>query len=196
MKPQSSDEFVGQVAQILRRYAEQNRFAVPTDDVARGIGERLVSVIAEHGLPAPLGPEDMGEPGELSADEIEPRVNKVIGGVAVGPLENAIRQLVKACFYPEFKKCRESYHEIDASGTCRRQMLERVRQRVSGAHCVDCPYWLSLNSEQHAALLESAWVGDHEEFRRCREIFLPDDFRMFRRMARGMAGSTGRRTSL
>jgi hypothetical protein len=66
-------------------------------------------------------------------------------------------------------------------------MLTKVRSRVSGAHCVDCPYWTSLTEAQDEALVASAWVGDLAEFKDNREIFLPDDFREFRRLVRRWA---------
>jgi hypothetical protein len=96
-------------------------------------------------------------------------------------LAEALRQVVKACFHPEFTICRESYRECSADGTCRRQELARARRRVSGAHCVDCPHWIALAAPAHAALLREAWRGDPREFLAAREVFLPEDFRALRR---------------
>ncbi len=90
------------------------------------------------------------------------------------------RQLLKACLNPEFRQCRDSYREV-VDGVCRRQELARTRGRLSGAHCVDCPYWVALRPEQHAALLAREWLaGDLEEFAAHHEIFLPEDFRALR----------------
>jgi hypothetical protein len=99
-----------------------------------------------------------------------------------------VRQLVKACFQPEFRRCRESYREVGADGTCRRQQLGKALGRVSGAHCVDCPYWLDLEPEPHAKFLAKQWRAGAEEFAAHREVFLPEDFRALRRCVRAMAG--------
>jgi hypothetical protein len=179
------------VARILERYRVQNGLPQAGENIGREIGRKLGALIHARGLPQCLRPDEMGEPGELSAEEVEPLVRAVVGEEKIDGLENAVRQLVKASFYPEFKKCRDSYREVEATGICRRQILAKVRTRVSGAHCVDCPYWTGLNETQHEALLGSAWVGDRREFEEHRELFLPNDFREFRRLIRRCAGSFG-----
>jgi hypothetical protein len=99
-----------------------------------------------------------------------------------------VRQLVKACFYAEFKICRDSFREVSPDGSCRRQQLARVRSRVSGSHCVDCPYWVALSSEQHVKFLTREWQpAGREELAAHLPVFLPEDFRAFRRTVRAMA---------
>lgn len=184
--------FINLVQRILDRSARQNgKAAWPAQDTA-AIGERLWALISERGLPSPLPPNEMGAPGEMTPAEVAPLVARVLGQLDAPDLSKPVQQLVKACFYPEFKKCRESYHEIEADGTCRRQQWKRVRERVSGSHCVDCPYWLSLTPEQHEQFLAKAWVGDPVEWAAHRDGFLPEDFRALRSAVRKLAAARGR----
>ena len=114
-----------------------------------------------------------------------------IGKIFVSPLTamaGPARQLVKACFYPEFKTCRDSFREVSPDGTCRRQELARARVRVSGSHCVDCPHWVALTPDQHVRFLTRAWQpGRAAEFTAHRDVFLPEDFRALRRFLHGLA---------
>lgn len=180
-----------QVGLLLQRYMRQNGLAELSDAETASIGARLLRLIAARGLPHRLRPEEMGEPGEMSAEAVAPLVADLLEGSSrAEELGVVARQLVKACFHPEFKKCRDSYRETDSSGTCRRQELKRVRTRVSGSHCIDCPYWTSLTAEQDNELVAGAWVGDVAELAAHRDIFLPGDFRVFRRLLRMLATET------
>ena len=62
-----------------------------------------------------------------------------------------------------------------------------MRRRVSGAHCVDCPYWVTLTAEQHEVFLAENWHAGPGEFAKDRDVFLPEDFRALRRWVRGQA---------
>jgi hypothetical protein len=117
----------------------------------------------------------------MSEQEFAPLVAQVIAGCEEALLADAARQLVKACFYPEFKVCRDSFREVTRDGVCRRQQLERVRSRISGTHCVDCPHWIALPPEGHQDYLRSEWHGSPEMFDAHRSVFLPEDFRALRR---------------
>jgi hypothetical protein len=122
---------------------------------------------------------------------VAPLVANVLEGSSRAlELSTVARQLIKACFSAEFKKCRDSYRDLEPDGSCRRQQLKRVRTRLSGSHCIDCPYWTSLTAEQNVALLAEAWVGDETELTAHRDIFLPEDFRAFRRLLRAHADAT------
>ncbi|HWA85155.1 MAG TPA: hypothetical protein VG710_02940 [Opitutus sp.] len=157
------------------------------DDV-EALAARLRKEIDERGLPAPLAAADMGRPGEMSAEEVAPIAARVLAGAAhAAALATPVRQLVKACFQPEFRKCRESYREVNADGNCRRQQLGVARGRVSGTHCVDCPYWLELEPAPHGKFLANAWVAGAAELAANRDVFLPEDFRALRRCVREMA---------
>ncbi|MEO6004713.1 MAG: hypothetical protein ABIZ04_15090 [Opitutus sp.] len=186
----ASESFEQQLRRILVRYAAQNGMAALSAGEIASFTANLRQLVGDRGLPRPLRVDEMGQPGEMSAEEVEPLVAFVLRGSTRAPEFGTVaRQLVKACFHPEFKKCRESYHEVAADGSCRRQELTRVRLRVSGSHCVDCPYWISLNPQQHAACLAADWVGDTEEFAANRDVFLPEDFRALRLIVRGWAAT-------
>ena len=69
---------------------------------------------------------------------------------------------------------------------------------MSGVHCVDCPHWVALTPEQHVRYLTKTWrsppfaeatTGQEGAagFLAHREIFLPEDFRAFRRLLHGLA---------
>lgn len=176
------------VGAVLRRFSEQNgRAFAPADvDALAGGLRRLVET---RGLPPRLAASEPGAPREWPKEEVAPLVAQAIEAVPEPDplLATAARQLVKACFQPEFKACRDSYRECEDDGSCRRQQLDRVRERVSGSHCVDCPYWTALAPEQHERLLRRAWTGDPAEFESHRDIFLPEDFRALRVFLRELA---------
>jgi hypothetical protein len=124
----------------------------------------------------------MGNPGEMADAEVGPLVDELLeGSPRKDDLAVPVRQLIKACFHPEFRRCRDSYREREADGTCRRQQLKKARARVSGAHCVDCPYWTSLSREEHTRCLLRGWAGNPADFHEHAEVFLPEDFRALKR---------------
>lgn len=178
------ETFAATVAELLARFARQNAQAVPPPATLAMVGTHLWALLEVRGWPRPLAPGDKGEPGEMATAEVEPLVAHLRAGLELeanlfwsGPL----RQLVKACFHPWFRTCRESYHEVDDGGTCRRQDFGRANQRLSGSHCVDCPYWTTLTPPQHEALLRRHWrTGRAEEFAAHQTVFLPEDFRRLR----------------
>lgn len=169
------------VPEILERYCRQNGLAPLGDAEAGRIAARLWLLIAVRGLPRRLAPDETGAPGEMSDAEVGPLVDCVLeGSERGGELAKPARQLVKACFSAEFRTCRDSYRERESDGSCRRQQLGKALGRVSGSHCVDCPYWTSLTPAQHAACLARGWAGDVAEFAAARDAFLPEDFRALR----------------
>jgi hypothetical protein len=171
------------VRAILGRYFRQNNLPSLSDAEARDCAARLWALVEERGLPRPLAPNERGEAGRMGAAESDPLVARVIGDDRMRneALAGPVRQLVKACFLPEFRTCRESYREAGPDGTCRRQQRERATTRVSGVHCVDCPHWTALRPEQHERFLAKAWTpGRAGEFAAHRAVFLPEDFRALR----------------
>ena len=176
---------------ILARYFAQNALPPPPAAERAEFAARLWALIAERGLPRPLGPAERGTPGEMTDEEVAPLVNQVLGDLTPPwreAMEAPARQLVKACIYPEFKTCRDSFREVSPDGTCRRQELARARKRISGAHCVDCPHWVALTPEQHVRYLGRTWRPEGAaEFMAHRDVFLPEDFRAFRRFLHALA---------
>ena len=168
---------------VCRFLAQNGRPPLPAPLLAE-YADRLWAVVNEAGLPCPLAESASGEPGEMPADRVAGLAAKLFQGLGLPErhveLDTLTRQLLKACLQPEFRQCRDSYREV-VDGTCRRQELNRVRGRLSGTHCVDCPYWVALRPDQHVTLLAKAWVsGCPEELAGNREVFLPEDFRALR----------------
>lgn len=182
----SREVFSEFVRRILRRFCAQNAIAAPADPMLSQLAERLWLLVIERGLPAPLGRADPGEPGEMADAECTALVARVFGETAGAEREKLavpMRQLVKACFHPEFKVCRDSFREVSPDGSCRRQQLARVKARISGTHCVDCPYWVGLESEAHERFLNREWQpACREALSANLDIFLPEDFRGLRRL--------------
>ena len=174
---------------MVARFFTQNQRTPPPEAERKALGARLWAIVTERGLPRPLRPAERGEPGEMSDEESAPLVARVVGAEHDPLLLTVVRQWVKACFYPEFKTCRDSFREVSPDGACRRQELGRVRGRVSGSHCVDCPYWVELTPEQHEKYLAREWRSGAAEFAAHREVFLPEDFRALRRWLHAKARS-------
>lgn len=176
---------------ILTRYFAQNDVPAPPVAVQADFAANLWALVAARGLPRPLGPAERGTPGKMTDEEVAPLLERTFAGVPAewrGPLTDPATSLVKACFYPEFKTCRDSFREVSPDGRCRRQELSRARLRVSGVHCVDCPHWVALTPEQHARYLTRTWrTPGAADFLAHREVFLPEDFRAFRRFLHGLA---------
>ena len=176
-----AQEFSRLVGAVLARFFAQNGKVLPATFDRGGFGARLWQVVSERGLPRPLAAHECGRPSGMSEEECAPLVARVLGGAKDALLAAAAKQLVKACLYPEFKSCRDSFREVATDGTCRRQELARVRSRVSGSHCVDCPHWVALTTAQHVAYLKCEWRGAVQEFTDHQAVFLPEDFRALRR---------------
>ena len=183
--------FAELVSALLARYAAQNAQPVPPAADRAALAAGLWALIAERGLPRPLAAAERGTPGEMTDAEVAPLLERALVEVPASSravLAGPARQLVKACFYPEFKTCRDSFREVSPDGTCRRQELARALGRGSGAHCVDCPHWVALSPEQHARFLARAWrPGGAAEFAAHRGVFLPEDFRALRRFLHSLA---------
>ena len=162
-------EFEDVVAGLLERFQRQQGFPSADPTVLRAIAARL-GALARAAVPA----------GDLAATAAQ-----VAGPGADAGLAEAVTQLVKAVTYPRLDVCRESYRETAADGTCRRQLAAQARRRISGTHCVDCPHWLAFGADEHAAWLRAAWRSDPADFDAARGVFLPEDFRVLRRLLSG-----------
>ncbi len=183
-------KFADLVRPVLERALRQSGHAVPEAAQALLV-ERLWALVAARGVPPPLPRGEKGEPGEMPAEMVAPLIEQLFAGFAPADREalaTPVRQLVKACFQGDFKTCRDSYREVSPDGSCRRQELARANGRISGSHCVDCPYWLSLTPAQHERLLTKAWRGDAAAFIARRDVFLPEDYRELRLFIRTVIG--------
>ncbi|MBI4625650.1 MAG: hypothetical protein HY736_20820 [Verrucomicrobia bacterium] len=178
---ENANEFGRLVGAVLRRFFVQNAQPPPLDAELTAFGANLWSLVATRGLPRPLAAGERGEPGGMSEAECAPLVAHVLGGSADALRVEAARQLVKACFYPEFTTCRDSFRQVSPDGACRRQQLARGRGRVSGTHCVDCPHWIALAPAAHAEYVAAEWRAGAADFAAHRDVFLPEDFRALRR---------------
>jgi hypothetical protein len=165
------------VVMVVARFLAQNRLAPLSDsDLAAWVAV-LEAIGAELGADAD---------GELPETAVKAGVDRLLAALAAPRPELAglAKQLIKGCHQPDYPRCRESYHETDAGGRCRRQELDYDRARVSGAHCVDCPHWREWTPETHAARLAAAWSGGADAFYAHQEVFLPEDFRALRLLTR------------
>lgn len=188
MTTEEAREFDARVRVGLARWFRANGHPVPSPEELAGVTARLLDVIAERGLPR-VPPEGRPEEAtELAAVECGPLERRVLGELARDAgWTTPVRQLVKACLQPEFRRCRDSFRERSDDGSCRRQELEKARGRLSGSPCVDCPYWLELTPEQHLRALRDNWAGDPALLAEHEDIFLPADFRELRRCVRRIA---------
>lgn len=187
-----AQEFSRLVAVVLARFMAQNGAVRAAGSQYDALGARLWQVVTERGSPVSTQVAS-GRAAGLAEEECAALVARVLGAVEDARLATATRQLLKACLYPEITSCRDSFREIAGDGSCRRQELARVRGRISGAHCVDCPHWLALDPVPHAAFLRAEWRGAVQEFTDHQAEFLPEDFRALRRWlhARARVRSSG-----
>lgn len=138
------------------------------------------------GWPPPLSAGVTRRAGETPGAALEPRAVAAVAGVE-GEAERTrllpvIRQLLKACVYPEFTECRDSYRAAGVDGRCSRQQPTVAAARISGSPCVDCPYFVTLPQPDHEALLRAGWIGAAAgALRPDSSVFLPKDFRALRR---------------
>jgi hypothetical protein len=185
-----TDQFEQIVVTVVTRFFAQNSHVAPPDTQLAQFAAQLSQLVVDRGLPAPLAADEVGTPGGMAEEECARLVERVLAGLTMTPLlADAARQLVKACFYPEFKTCRDSFRETGRDGVCRRQELSRARGRISGSHCVDCPHWIALTPAPHEAYLASEWHGDQGIFFAHRAVFLPEDFRALRQWLHAAARS-------
>jgi hypothetical protein len=177
----SAGDLSAHVQAVLLRYFEQNGLPPLRPEETATLVSRVVEGVLERGLPPPLAAGFAGAPREMPAGEIDPLAGAVLAGhPRAADLATPVRQLLKACLQPEFRQCRRSYRAVTGDGVCRRQQLDRARQRISGTHCVDCPYWTVLGAPEHERFLSAQWLGDRLEFTAHRAVFLPEDFRALR----------------
>lgn len=174
----------------LARYVQANAGVVVAESCLMPCCEVVWDIVEAHGWPEPLpaGIERRATDTELTdlATWVDratrPAVEAGVGGQVLSCLKAAVGQLFKTCLYQEITVCRESYRMQTADGRCKRQIQANARARLSGSHCVDCPWTVRLTAEQHATLLRKNWApGNAVTFDSDPMCFLPEDFRSLRR---------------
>src|SRR3954471_3742251 len=100
------------VSAVVQRFFAQNSRVPPTSAELTRFATQLRTLVAERGLPRPLRDDELGAPGGMSDEACPPLVAGAVAGLDEPFLAEAARQLVKACFYPEFKVCRDSFREV------------------------------------------------------------------------------------
>jgi len=176
--------FAALASDCVRQFLVHNAIEPLPDSLLSAYVSRLWLVVQDVGLPPPLPDDEPGEPAERPPQLVADLASRVFAGLPFperhDDLETPTRQLLKACLQPEFRRCRDSYKEV-VEGVCRRQEPSRACQRISGSHCVDCPYWIALRPDQHRALLWKAWVTDPAlGLEQEPELFLPEKYRALR----------------
>jgi len=171
-------EFGRRVARVVTRGLAQLEQPPLKDAELENLAALLLELGGEGGWKARFG----GGHDEMTADQVAMSVRRV---TALFPHRGAeiaglAKQLLKTCFQPAPAECRESYRECDTGGRCRRQERSYDLARISGAHCVDCPYWEERDQEEHVVWLGAQWKAGFEDLDAHRAVYLPEDFRALR----------------
>ncbi len=174
------------VTDVMARALRQDGGSLPSPAAQESCVRSLWEAAEALGWPTPLAEGTVCPAGETPGAALEPRALEIAAKVENEAervrLLPVIRQLLKACVYPEFTQCRDSYRAATAEGRCARQQRAVAAARISGSHCVDCPYFVALTEDEHRSLLRAAWRGDSvDSFDREPSVFLPNDFRALRR---------------
>jgi len=131
------------------------------------------------GMPLQLGEIHLETGAGIIPVALEREGASIVFGRMQQPIPNlALSNTLRASIWAWLKTMSG---EVAKDGGCRRQELARVLGRVSGAHCVDCPHWVALETEAHEKYLIREWKSDPAEFVRHHAAFLPEDFRALRR---------------
>jgi hypothetical protein len=179
--------FSGLILELIKRYYAQLSTPPPGEAYLQSLGESLWETVIGEGLPVPLGAAEVGEPRTLEDSYLLALVEKTLARLPRHRTEDQLRafciQILIALLSPEFKACRQSFQRIDAAGgdTCARHSLDHCRDRISGSHCEDCPFFVALSQDQHRKLLgrsfspslQAVWSANTG-------LFLPEDFRALR----------------
>jgi hypothetical protein len=172
-------EFAGLVLAVVERGLRQTGQPPLASDEA----EVLVAALRAFGEAGGWAVRFGGGREELPAERVAQGVGQVLRALPGRSAEFAglAKQVFKACFQPPPPVCRDSYREGDATGRCRRQERTYDLARVSGAHCVDCPYWEEFSAGPHLGWLSERWRAGRADLEASAEVFLPEDFRELRR---------------
>jgi hypothetical protein len=177
--------FVGIGLELTKRYFAQQSVPPPSDAYITSLWEGLWATALAEGMPQPLAANEIGEPRTLEDSYLFSLAEKTLVRLPKHRADDVLRTLCVQVFIallsPEFKACRQSYQHTDSAGQCNRMSVDHCRDRVSGSHCEDCPFFVALSSDQHRKLLgrsfspsgQTTWNANHS-------LFLPEDFRALR----------------
>ncbi|MEM7789863.1 MAG: hypothetical protein AAF546_00545 [Verrucomicrobiota bacterium] len=175
--------FIGICREITERYFVQRSINKPSTAFVQVLLDRVWQAAHTIGTPEPLEPKAMGTPQEPDYELLYLHAQECLNGLPKHRAEDILRELIIQLLVgltnPEFKACRQSYTSRHAEG-CLRQNRDHCAERVSGAHCEDCPYFVVLSKEQHRRLLQRSWADESDDFSINKDIFLPEDFRSLR----------------
>ncbi len=179
--------FVEIALELVKRYYAQLSVIPPGDAYLRSLSEGLWETALQEGPPVPLADNEIGEPRTLEDSYLLALAEKTMVRLPRHRTDDLLRafciQILVALLSPEFKACRQSYQAGDAAnaGACARQSLENCRDRVSGSHCEDCPFFVALSKDQHRKLLgRSFGAAGQPVWSANTDLFLPEDFRALR----------------
>jgi hypothetical protein len=154
--------------------------------------EALARAVLDIGAEGGWARRFAGAREDLRPEEVaewSTRLGAVVPGRAA-ELGTVFKQVLKSCFQPPPAQCRNSFCETDSAGRCRRQERVYDLARLSGAHCVDCPYWLELNGDEHFKFLADRWLAGVDDLEAHRAVYLPEDFRTLRGWRPGVEGGS------
>ena len=177
--------FVSIGLELTKRFFAQQSILPPSDAYLTGLWQNLWSTTLAEGLPTPLASNEIGEPRTLADSYLLSLAEKTLGGLPRHRSEDLLRtlciQILVALLSPEFRACRQNFQSKDSVGQCVRHSADHCRDRVSGSHCEDCPFYVALSRDQHRKLLgQSFGPSQQAAWNAHADIFLPEDFRALR----------------
>ena len=180
-----SGAFVGIGLELTKRYFAQQSVLPPSDAYISSLWEGLWAIVLAEGMPRPLAPNEVGEPRTLEDSYLFSLAEKNLIRLPKHRADDVLRtlciQVFIALLSPEFKACRQSFQGAFAAGQCNRRSVDHCRDRVSGSHCEDCPFFVALSGDQHRKLLGRSFAPSGQAAWNAHvALFLPEDFRALR----------------
>lgn len=171
-------EFARRVTAVVARGLRQTGQA----PLGPGEAENLVAVLRALGEEGGWAARFADDRDEMSAAQVAEGVRRLTEALPLrgGEFAGVAKQVLKGCFQPAPAVCRDSYRECDAAGRCRRQEHAYDLARLSGTHCVDCPYWEMFAKVDHITWLAPQWHAGAADLNVAAEVYVPEDFRELR----------------
>jgi hypothetical protein len=171
--------------ELSQRFFRQVGVPPPGPAYLGSLWTRIWDVTHREGLPAPLAAHEIGAPAALDSEFLELLTEDALSELPVHRAADHLRvlcmQVFTALLSAEFRACRQSFQEEGSGGACLRQDPEHCRDRLSGSHCEDCPFFVALSADQHRKLLERSFPEQRRAaWQANRDLFLPEDFRALR----------------